>query len=210
MRRLSFAIVAFVLAGCAFPSTPSETNLIAGAMQFQPELFDSGARGEIIVSLSDNVSKSGFFGKIYSNNFAFKNLQNGNVYYIKTNVKGDMFKTAMLPIGKYQATNLYLEYIYTRTYRQGNTTVTETIIERHEHFEGNNKITFDVKPGEVAYIGHIELVKGENRVDAEGAKIANHFKLSDKSSEIPEESRAEWEQKFGRPFVVRLASVGGK
>ncbi|MDR2268827.1 MAG: hypothetical protein LBD94_01430 [Rickettsiales bacterium] len=207
MKKLCLLVMTAGLAACAFPYTPRDGDLLNGAKQFQPELFESGARGQAIVFLSDNVSKGGFFGKKYRNVIAFKNLQSGAVFYLETKLDDKDFDTAMLPVGKYAVANLYMEYIYTTTYRQGNTTVVETHIEKHEHFEGNKKITFEIKPREVAYLGHIEILKGDNVADKEGATVANGFKITDKSADIPEDQKQKWKKKFGVDFVARPASV---
>jgi hypothetical protein len=207
MKKLILFAAALALGACAFPSTPSEGDLVAGTRQYRPELFASGARGQVIMSISDNVSSSGFFGKKYRDVAAFKNVQNGTAFYLDAKLGDKDFAAAMLPIGKYEITNLYMEYIYTTTQRNGNTTIITTNIETHSHFEGKNKITFDVKPGEVAYLGNIELVKGENAVDNEGAKLADTFKITDDSAGIPDARKTEWEKEFGRPFIVRLPSV---
>lgn len=207
MKRFLAIITLFGLAACAFPRTPDESDLLNGAKQFRPELFNSGARGQVIASISDNASSSGFFGKKYRDVVAFKNLQSGAVSYLATRIEDKDYDAAMLPIGKYQVVNLYMEYIYTTTQHTRNATITTTHVEKHEHFEGNKKITFDVKPGEVTYLGHIDLIKSDNAVDKEGAKIVNAFKISDKSADIPSSQKQTWEKEFGKPFVARMMSA---
>jgi len=204
MKKILFLL--FALSACAFPSTPGDVNLVGATKQYRAKLFESGARGQVVVQLADNVSTGGFFGKKYRNVMAFKNVQSGEVLFLQSRQdKQEEFDTAMLPIGKYEITNLYLEYVTVRTYQQGNMRVTETNVEKHEHFQRPYTITFDVKPGEVSYIGRIELVKGDNVVDPEGAKMTNTFKIIDKSAEIPDELRQKWETEFGRPLTVNLA-----
>ncbi|MDR2686030.1 MAG: hypothetical protein LBB23_04665 [Rickettsiales bacterium] len=203
MKNFLIFVVVAMLAACSFPKTPGEGSLMNGTRQYRPELFNSGARGQVIIQLSDTASKGGIFGKKYKKYAAFKNVQTGEAHYLTTSKQGGL-DAAMLPIGKYQMTNLFLQFVTTRTYRQGNVQITETIIEKHEHFEGNSKITFDVKPGEITYIGNLELIKGDNKVDDEGAKISNTFKIADKSAEIEPDDREEFEKELGGKFIVRL------
>jgi hypothetical protein len=195
------------MGACAFPTSPSEGNLLNGSKQFRPELFDSGARGEVVVSMSDNISDDGWFGKNYENVVSFKNLQSGEVYYLTTRLDDKDYDWAMLPIGEYEVTNLYLQYVYTTSTRHGNTTTVTTHVETINHFEGNSKIRFNVRPGVVSYIGNFELVKSDNRVNVDGSHSVNSFKIQDLSAKIPDKQKKKWEQEFGKSYVVNLAAV---
>ena len=200
-------LVLFLLSGCAFPSTPTSDGLIIATKQFRPELFASGARGEVIISMSDNVSDDGFFSTNYTNLIAFRNVQSGEVYSLNTLLGEKAYDTAMLSIGTYEVINLYLQYVYQTTEVYGSMQTTTTHIVTDEHYEGNSKITFTVKPEEVVYIGHIDFIKAENTVRPDGSVPVNKFKISDKSKDIPEEQRQKWQREFGKDFVVRLATV---
>ena len=205
MNKL-FGIVGLMgLCACAFPSTPGEGNLLNGSKQFKSELFQSGARGEIVVQMSDNVSSDGFFGIDYDNMIAFKNTQSGEVFFLKMDSCG--YDWAMLPVGQYQVTNLYLQSSYTTQYQFGNTTHVQTHIERIEHFEGNDKIVFNVKPGTVSYIGHFNLIKPDNKVAKDGKINVNTYKITDDSAKIPEKMKSKWFKEFGQNYVVGLATV---
>lgn len=207
MKKLMIIFVMLGLAACTFPHKPTEGSLLNGAKQYRPEMLESGARGVVIVSMTDNVSKDGFFGKNYENVVAFKNMQSGEIYHLKTKLDSRAYDTAMLPIGDYQVTNLYLQYVYTTTQQSGNTTITRTHVETVEHFEGNKKITFKVKPGAVTYIGNIELVKSENKVNADGTHPVNTFKIEDRSAKIPQKQKTKWENEFGQSYVVNIAKA---
>lgn len=205
MKKL-FGIAGLMgLCACAFPSTPGEVNLLNGSKQFKSELFHSGARGEVIIQMSDNVSSDGFFGKDYENIIAFKNNQSGEVFYLEMDSGG--YDWAMLPVGQYQVTNLYLQYTYTTQQQMGNTTHVTTHVERIEHFEGNDKIVFNVKPGTVSYIGHFNLIKPENKVSNDGKIGTNTYTIKDDSAKIPEKMKSKWVSEFGQHYVVGLATV---
>lgn len=207
MKKILLLTLALALGACTFPSTPTETNLLNGAKQHRAELFESGARGEVILSMSDNVSDDGWFGKNYENKVAFKNIHTGEMYFLRTKLDDRDYDWAMLPIGEYEVTNLYLEYVYTTSERQGNMTVVTTHVETIAHFEGGKNIRFRIKPGEITYVGNFEMVKAENKVDAEGRHPTNSFKIEDRSAKIPERQKKIWEKEFGRDYVVRLATV---
>lgn len=206
MKKLIF-LSFFFLMGCVFPQTPSSDSLIVATKQFRPELFASGARGEVIVSMSDNVSDDGFFSTNYTNLIAFRNVQSGEVYSLNTLLGEKAYDTAMLSIGTYEVINLYLQYVYTTTEVYGSMQTTTTHVVTDEHYEGDKKIRFTVKPSEVVYIGHINFIKAENTVRPDGSIPVNTFQISDKSKNIPEEQRQKWQQEFGKDFVVRLATV---
>ncbi len=208
MKKTLFALCAgLMLAGCAFPQTPTADGLIIATKQFRPELFHSGARGVAIVSMADNVSDDGFFSTNYTNIMAFRNVQSGEVYSLNTLLGEKAYDTAMLSIGTYEVINLYLQYTYQTGEYVGNTYVTTTHIVTDEHYEGNKKITFTVKPEEAVYIGHIDFIKAENTVRPDGSIPVNTFKISDKSAEIPEEQKRLWKEEFGKDFTVRPATV---
>lgn len=208
MRRLFMSlIVCFAVAGCALPQTPNEGDLLRASRQFRPVLFESGARGVVITSLSDNVSDDGFFGVNYNDIIAFKNIKTNEVFYMSTILDGNKYDTAMLPIGTYEVTNLYLQYVYTTTEYYGNTQVVRTVVETDEHYEGDSKIRFTVRPQEVTYIGHFTLTKTDNEVSADGHVKANSFSITDKSDEISPTQKIDWKDEFGQDFVVRLAKV---
>lgn len=81
MRKLFLILsVCLTLVGCAFPQTPNESDLLRASRQFRPALFNSGARGVVITSLSDNVSDDGFFGANYNDIVAFKNIKTNEVF----------------------------------------------------------------------------------------------------------------------------------
>ena len=208
MRKLFLILsVCLTVVGCAFPQTPNESDLLRASRQFRPTLFNSGARGVVITSLSDNVSDDGFFGVNYNDIVAFKNIKTNEVFYMSTILDGNKYDTAMLPIGVYEVTNLYLQYIYTTTEQYGNTQVVRTVVETDEHYEGNSKIRFTVRPQEVTYIGHFALTKTDNEVSADGHVKANSFSITDKSDEISDKQKMDWQKEFGQNFVVRLAKV---
>ncbi len=207
MRKVGLLVLLLAVGACSFPSTPGEGNLLHGVRQFQAPLFEYGARGEVIVSMADNVSKTGFFGKNYENIMAFRNVQSGEEFYLKTKLGKQPYDTAMLTIGEYEVTNLYLQYTYVTTEHMGNTTVTTTHIVRDEHFEGDDKIRFVVKPGRVTYIGHIDLIKPENQVAADGRIPTNSYRISDKSDQIPDKQAQKWRREFGADYVVDMMTV---
>lgn len=208
MKKVILVLVGiWCLSACAVPQTPNESGLITATKQFQPELFKTGARGEVIVSLSDNVSDDGFFSTNYTNIIAFKNIRSGEVFSLSTLLGDRAYDTAMLPVGDYEVINLYLQYVYVTTEQIGNTRITTTHIVTDEHYEGSKKITFTVASEEVTYIGHFDLIKAENEVRPDGSMPQNDFKLSDKSEEIPEKQKQEWKKQFGKDFVVRTAKV---
>jgi hypothetical protein len=207
MKKLLFLLPATYLCACTFPITPGEGNLLAGTKQFQPELFNYGARGVVIASMTDNVSDDGFFGKEYDDVMAFKNIKTGEVYSLTTHIGDNEFDYAMLPIGEYQITNLYLQYVYTTTQQIGNTTQTTTHIETVEHFENDKIITFNVLPGTVSYIGNIELVQSDNTVSNDGRVSGNSFNITDKSAEISDAQKSEWMDEFGKNYIVKTATV---
>jgi hypothetical protein len=196
---------------CSFPKTPGEGNLLNASLQHHSEIFEQGGRGQIILSMSDNLSSDGFFGTVYDNIMSFKNKQTGEMYFVKTKLGGDEFATAMLPIGEYEVTNLYLRYVYTTTQRQGNMTVTTVHVITHEHFEQDKVITFAVKPQEVVYLGHFQMEKPEKgATNKDGSLKMPSFKLEDDSDNIGDEQRREWKEEFGKDFIVRFASVRAK
>jgi hypothetical protein len=207
MNKLILGLSLLGLCACAFPSVPREGNLLNGSKEFRSALFESGARGEVIVSMSDNVSDDGWFGKNYENVVAFKNLQSGEVYNLKTKLGDSDYDWAMLPIGEYEVTNLYLQYIYTSSQQIGNTTHVTTHIETLEHFEGDKKIRFNVKPGIVSYIGNIEMVMPENKVNLDGRYASRMFKIEDRSAKISDKQKKKWETEFGQLYIVNLAAA---
>lgn len=208
MKKIILVLVgALCLSACAIPQTPNENGLITATKYFQPELFKTGARGEVIVSLSDNVSNDGFFSTNYTNIIAFKNTHSGEVFSLSTLLGDKTYDTAMLPIGDYEVINLYLQYVYVTTEQVGNTRVTTTHVVTDDHYEGQKKITFTVTPEEVSYLGHFDLIKAENEVRPDGSMPQNDFKLTDKSEEIPEKQKQEWKKQFGKDFIIRLARV---
>jgi hypothetical protein len=207
MKKLILCAGMLGLCACAFPNTPGEGNLLNGSKKFQADLFESGARGEVVVSMSDNVSDDGWFGKNYENVVAFKNLQSGEVYSMKTKMGGNDYDWAMLPVGEYQVTNLYLQYVYTTTQHVGNTTYVTTHVDTIENFEGNRKIHFNVKPGVVSYIGNLELIMPDNKIDRDGRYASRTFKIEDRSAKIPDQQKKKWDKEFGQNYVVNLATV---
>lgn len=195
------------IGGCTFPQTPTSGGLVTATKQFRPELFQSGARGEIIVFMADNISDDGFFSTNYTNVMAFKNMGSGEVFFVKTLLGENAFDTAMVPIGQYEVVNLFLQYVYTTTEQTGNTTITTTHVISDEHYENGKKIRFSVKPGEVTYIGHFDLIKPENAVNPDGTIPTKTFKISNKSNEISQKQQQEWLKQFGTDYVVRPATV---
>lgn len=207
MNKLILGLAVLGLGACAVPSTPGEGNLLNGSKEFRSKLFESGARGEVIVSMSDNVSDDGWFGKNYDNIVAFKNLQSGEVYSLKTKLGDKEYDWAMLPIGEYQVTNLYLQYVYTTTQSYGNTTRVTTHIDTIDNFEGDSKIRFTVKPGVVSYIGNLEMIMPENKIERDGRYAGRSFKIEDRSAKITDKQKKKWDKEFGQSYVVNLATV---
>lgn len=213
MKKTALYALTMVLAACAFPRTPGDGDLLNATHNFQPELFSSGARGQVIVSLADNVSDDGWFGKNYTDGIAFKNLQSGEVFFLSTKKGVRDYDTAMLTIGEYEVTNLYLQYVYTTTSSAGNTTITTTHVETDENYQGDCRIRFTVRPGRVSYIGHFDLIRAENRVGADGVALRNSFKLSDHAADIPQKQRDKWRRMFGVDFDVapaKITNCGGR
>ncbi|MBD5391336.1 hypothetical protein HDR66_00860 [bacterium] len=207
MKKIAILLCVMTLGACTFPTTPQDGDLMNATHQFQPELFTSGARGVAIVSMSDNVSDTGWFGKNYTNGLAFKNTQSGEAFFLSTKKGSNDYDTAMLTVGEYEVTNLYMQYVYTTTSQVGNTTIVTTHVDTDDHFEGDKKIRFTVRPGVVTYIGHIDLVRAENVVSSDGVKKPNSFNISDKSADIPERQIKKWKQKFGTDYAVNVATV---
>jgi hypothetical protein len=207
MNKLVLGFAALGLCACTFPHTPGEGDLIGGTQEFRGELFESGARGEIILSMSNNVSDDGWFGRNYENMIAFKNLQSGEVFNMRTKLGGADYDWAMLPIGQYEVTNLYLQYVYTTSQQIGNTTQVTTHVETLENFENGKKIRFNVKPGVVSYIGNFDMIMPENKIDKEGRHLGRSFKIEDRSAKIPDSQKQKWKKEFGRSYVVDLAAV---
>ncbi|MDR0726669.1 MAG: hypothetical protein LBF37_01245 [Rickettsiales bacterium] len=207
MKKIILGFCVLGLCACAFPNTPGEGNLLNGSKEFREPLFESGARGEVIISMSDNVSDDGWFGKNYENVVSFKNMQSGEVYSLKTKLGDKEYDWAMLPIGEYEVTNLYLQYTYTTSQQVGNTTHTTTHIETLEDFQGKSKIRFNVKPGVVSYIGNIELIMPENKIDLDGRYASRTFKIEDCGAKISDKQKKKWEKEFGQSYVVNLATV---
>lgn len=207
MNKLILGLAVLGLGACAVPSTPGEGNLLNGSKEFRSKLFESGARGEVIVSMSDNVSDDGWFGKNYDNIVAFKNLQSGEVYSLKTKLGDTEYDWAMLPIGEYEVTNLYLQYVYTTTQSYGNTTHVTTHVDTIDNFEGNSKIRFNVKPGVVSYIGNLEMIMPENKIERDGRYAGRSFKIEDRSAKITDKQKKKWDKEFGQSYVVNLATV---
>lgn len=120
------------------------------------------------------------------------------------------YDTAMLTIGTYEVENLYLVHVYTTCEQIGNTRICTENRVFDEHYEGNKKIRFTIKPAEVTYIGHFTLYKADNEVkDGVPANSSNKntFTLTDKSGEISAQQRQEWQKEFGTDITVRLATV---
>lgn len=207
MNKLILGLAVLGLGACTVPSTPGEGNLLNGSKEFRSKLFETGARGEVIVSMSDNVSDDGWFGKNYDNIVAFKNLQSGEVYSLKTKLGDKEYDWAMLPIGEYEVTNLYLQYVYTTTQSYGNTTRVTTHIDTIDNFEGDSKIRFTVKPGVVSYIGNLEMIMPENKIERDGRYAGRSFKIEDRSAKITDKQKKKWDKEFGQSYVVNLATV---
>lgn len=207
MKKIFSIIGCLLIGGCAIPTTPQDGDLLNATRQFKSKMFDSGARGVVIASLTDNVSKGGWFGRKYSDTMAFKNLQSGEVFFLSTNLAGKEYDTAMLTIGEYEVTNLYLQYVYTTTTQIGNQTITTTHIETDEHYENDDKIRFVVKPGQVSYIGNVKLLRRENEVRNDGKIRTNTFKIEDRSADIPHKQQKKWRKLFGTDYVVDIMKV---
>jgi hypothetical protein len=200
-----------MLAACAFPRTPSDGDLLRATRNFQPELFASGARGEIIVKMHDDLTDgSGWFGKKYTNILTYKNASSGEAGYLEMFPKDDdaQYAAAMLPIGDYEVADLKLQYIYTTTQQNGNVRTITTHIEEYSGFAGNDRLTFNVGAGKALYIGDVELHKGDNSVSKEDRTVdTNSYKIADKFSEIPADKKEKWEKEFGRPVEVGLIRI---
>lgn len=208
MKNIFLILTSIYLTACAFPLTPGEGNLLNGTRQFRGELFNSGARGVAVVSMSDNVSKTGFFGRSYEQVMSFKNLNSGEPFYFKTEMGGDEYDWAMLPVGKYEITNLYLQYSYTTCQTIGNSQHCTTHVETIEDFQGNDKIRFTVRPGAVVYVGNIDLIVPDNTVNTDGKiSTGREYKITDQSAKIPQDIKDDWRKEFGRDYIVGLASA---
>lgn len=207
MKRIILSLAVLGLGACAFPAVPGDADILNGSKEFRKELFDTGARGEIILSMTDNVSDDGWFGKNYENIIAFKNIQTGEVYNLTTKLGENDYDWAMLPIGEYQVTNLYLQYTYTSRQQVGNTTHVTTHIETIDHFEGDKTIRFRVKPGVVSYVGNFEMILPEAKVDLEGRYKMRSFKIEDRSAKIPDDQKQEWQEEFGQMYIVNMATA---
>lgn len=208
MRRFLSLFLCLLVVACAIPATPEDGDLINATKQFRRELFEGGARGEVILSMSDNVSGGGFFSTKYDNVMRFRNIGSGEVFNMTTRRGKNVFDMAMLSVGTYEIENLSLEYTYTTTEQIGNQRIIRTHLVTDDNFQNDKKIRFTVKPGEVVYIGHFYLIKPENvAVGASSETQKNNFKIVDDSSTFTEVQKFLWEEKFGVPFVVRLAKV---
>lgn len=199
-------MLAFVGA-CACPLTPEDGDLLRATKQFQPKLFNYGARGVAILSMSDNVSDDGWFGKNYTDTMKIKNKNTNDVFLLSTKKGKKEFDAAMLPVGRYTVDSIYLSYVYQTTEHYGNTTYVTTHVETDEGYENGRKISFDVRAGEVVYLGHFDLIKRKINVSADDEATVNDFKLTDKSSSIPAEQKSLWKKQFGKDFVARAATV---
>lgn len=206
MKKFLTIAMACALAGCVIPKTPDAVDLRDGARQFRPELFDTGSRGQVILSMSDNLSGDGFFDMSYTNIIEFENIQSNEKFSLRVDSEGEpLYDTAMLPIGRYRVSDLMLQYITTSNSYVGNTRVTTTEVNQIKGFIDGRKVEFDVKPKEVVYIGHFYLIKGENKVTKDGAQMLNRLAISDNSKDIPAGKKAEWKDEFGKSFNVRIA-----
>ena len=194
------------LSACSFPSTPGEGNLMNAGTQYQKDLFDTGARGQIVVSMSDTLSDGGWFGTVYDNFMNFKNKQSGEQFFVKTKLNSIDYATAMLPVGEYEVTNLYMQRTYTTSTYAGKTTIVTTHVVTYDHFERGKSITFTVRPGDVTYLGNLQMVKADKGTDS-ASSFAGSVVVTDKSADIPDKKKSEWEKKFGRPLTVQLVSM---
>ena len=168
-------------------------------------IFTTSQENLDICTKSSNLQREGKLNYFYT--YLHIHQKTNEVFYMSTILDGNKYDTAMLPIGAYEVTNLYLQYIYTTTEQYGNTQVVRTVVETDEHYEGNSKIRFTVRPQEVTYIGHFALTKTDNEVSADGHVKANSFSITDKSDEISDKQKMDWQKEFGQNFVVRLAKV---
>ncbi len=208
MLKRFFVLLTLTLVGaCACPLTPQDGDLLRATKQFQPELFNYGARGVVILSMSDNVSDDGWFGKNYTDTVKIKNKNTNDVFFLSTKKGKNDFDTAMLPVGRYTVDSLYLVYVYQTTEQYGNTTYVTTHVETDEGYENGKKISFDVRAGEVAYLGHFDLIKRKISLTDNDDATVNDFELTDKSSAISAEQKSLWKKQFGKDFVARKASV---
>jgi hypothetical protein len=201
--------LALSLAACGFPRQPGEGNLLNMSLDHHKEIFEQGGRGQIIMSMTDNLSDDSFLlGIVYDNVMVFQNKQTGEQYFLKTKLGSKKYATAMLPLGEYEVSNLYMRYTYQTRQQMGNTVVVTTHVVTYDHFEQGKVISFDVKPGEVIYIGNFEMIKPEKgSIEKDGSLKMPGFKLTDKSGDIGQSQVAEWKTEFGKPFEVRLAKV---
>jgi hypothetical protein len=211
MKNIIYLAAALVLGACAFPRTPDDGDLIRATRQFQPELFASGARGEIIVKMHDDqTDDAGWFGKKYTNVLYYRNTSSGEAGYLEMKPKSSSsdYAAAMLPIGDYEVSNLKLSYVWTESRRQGNMTITTTHLEEHDGFLGGDRLSFNVRAGMVLYIGDIALRMGDNTVSKNDRSInARGYEISDKSAEIPAGRKAEWESEFGKPMDIGMIQI---
>ncbi|MDR1027233.1 MAG: hypothetical protein LBL46_02340 [Rickettsiales bacterium] len=210
MKKLLTLAMSFALAACAWPRTPTDGDLFRATRQFQPELFATGSRGEVVVKMHDDQTSTGWFGKKYSNILNYKNVASKEAGYLEMKTGETEYATAMLPIGDYEITGMKLLYVWTETQRQGNVTITTTHIEEHDGFMGADKLAFSVRAGRVIYLGDIALHLGDNAVSKDDRSVnKSTYKITDKSAEISADQKREWEEEFGRPLEVGLIRKGG-
>ncbi len=206
MKKIGLLILVLSVFACSMPRTPTDADLLSASTQFREELFESGARGQVILGMSDNISSTGFFSTNYEDVVEIKNIKTGEVYYMRTKLNRNAYDTIMLPVGDYLITNLYLEYTYTTSTQVGNQRIVEYHVKRLEHFEGKNKLTFSVKSKEVVYLGNIKLIKLDNKQDTKD-KFAGMYKLENNSTSVPEKQKKKWKKTFGKDYSVRLIGV---
>ena len=203
MKKIVFLVLALSLSACSIPRTPTDVDLLSASTQFREKLFETGARGQIILGMSDNISSTGFFSTNYEDVAEIKNIKTGEVYTLRTKLKRNAYDSIMLPVGDYVITNLYLEYTYTTSTQVGNQRIVEYHVKRLEHFEGKNKLSFSVKSKEVTYLGDIKLIKFDNKSDSKD-KFAGAYKLENNSDNIPAKQKKKWKNTFGKDYSVRL------
>lgn len=203
MRKISLLILSLSLFACSIPRIPTDADLLSASTQFREELFESGARGQVILGMSDNLSSTGFFSTNYEDIAEIKNIKTGEIYYMRTKLKRNAYDSIMLPVGNYEITNLYLEYTYKTSTQVGNQRIVELHIKRLEHFEGQDKLSFSVKSNEVSYLGDIKLIKLDNKNDAKD-KFVGTYKLENNSANVPEKQKKKWKNTFGKDYSVRL------
>ena len=51
MRKISLLILSLSLFACSIPRTPTDADLLSASTQFREELFESGARGQVILGI---------------------------------------------------------------------------------------------------------------------------------------------------------------